>query len=131
MAAPVSTGLDSPSAATCLKRLPGTGDLLLIWNNAVPYAYTPANSDSLHSPRNPLSCAVSRDEGKSWEHIQEIENRMGYASAYPSVSFIGEEAFVTYYSTVRSGIVTEASEVKLKIFPVEWFYSEQSRREWK
>ena len=47
---------------------------------------------------------------------------MGYASAYPSVSFIAGEAFVTYYSTVRSGIVTEASEVKLKIYPVEWFY---------
>ena len=121
---PVSTGLDSPSVATCMKRIPSTGDLLLIWNNSVPYALRREGSAELHYPRNPLSCAVSSDDGETWRNIKDIENRKGYGNAYPSVTFVGDEAFVGYYANVRSGSVGIVSDVKLKIFPIEWFYSE-------
>ena len=124
-APPTATDLDSPAAAKCIKRIPSTGDLLLIWNNVVPYGGdVPIIRGGPHYPRNPLGCAISRDEGETWESFKNIENREGYDSAYPSVTFLDDEAPVTYYSNVRSGIVGIVSEVKLKIFPIDWFYSD-------
>jgi sialidase-1 len=125
----VSTGLDSPNTATCMKRIPSTGDLLLIWNNTLPYAMTLDESqlsgfprNPLTRPRNPLSCAISRDEGETWENIRNIENRQDYDNAYPSVTFTKNDALIGYYANVRAGTVGIVSEVRLKIFPVEWFY---------
>ena len=124
----MATDLDSPSSATCMKRIPSTGDLLLIWNNAEPYWMTIEGSDATHHPRNPLTCAISRDDGETWECVQDIENRHGYSAGYPSVSFFGDEAFVAYYSNVNSGVVGIVSEVKLKIFPIGWFYETEPVR---
>jgi sialidase-1 len=125
---PEPTLLDSPSAATCLKRIPATGDLLLLWNNAKPYWMTIEGSDATHHPRNPLTCTISCDDGVSWELLQDIENRHGYSAGYPSVSFFGDEVFIAYYANVNSGTVGIVSEIKLKIFPVNWFYETSPRR---
>ena len=125
---PIETTLDSPSAATCIKRIPGTGDLLLVWNNAKPYWMTIEGSRDTHHPRNPLTCSVSRDDGETWEFVQDIENKAGYSAGYPSVSFFGDEVFITYYATVNSGTVGIVSEVVLKVFPVDWFYESEPVR---
>ena len=116
-----ATALPSPSSASALKRIPGTSDLLFLWNNATPYAVSRPDSKSFHYPRNPLSSAISRDGGKTWTNIKDIERRKGYISGYPSVSFIGDEALVTYYHASESG--SRDSDVRLKIFKTDWFYS--------
>jgi sialidase-1 len=117
----VATTLTSPQAEPCLRRIPSTGDLLLIWNNALPYRMT-HNLNTMHRPRNPLSCAISRDDGKTWENIKNIENREDHDSAYPNVYFNGDEAMVTYYHAPRSA--TRDTSLRLKIYPIEWFYRE-------
>ena len=104
-----------------MKRIPEEGDLLLIWNNAVPFWLTMEGSGITHKPRNPLSSAVSQDDGSTWIHVRDIEIGVGYDNGYPSVSFVDSEALVTYYSTVKSGDCT-ATEVNLKVFPITWFY---------
>lgn len=125
---PEATALDSPSSATCVKRIPRRGDLLFLWNNTKPYSMSIPGSDATHHPRNPLSCAISRDDGKSWGMIQDIENRHGYSAGYPSVSFFDDEVFVAYYSNVNSGVAGIVSEITLKIFPLDWFYEEEPSR---
>ena len=116
-----ATALPSPSSASALKRIPGTSDLLFLWNNATPYALSRPGSTSFHHPRNPLSSAISSDGGKSWDNIKNIEKREGYTSGYPSVSFVGDEALVAYYHASESG--SRDSDVRLKIFKTDWFYS--------
>ena len=112
---PEATDLNSPAVANCMKRMPG-GELLLIWNDTSPY------DQETHRPRNPLRTAISRDEGKSWENRRTIEDRFGYDNAYPSATFVGDEALVGYYSTIRSGMRRgNNGEVKLKIYPIDWF----------
>ena len=118
-----STGLDSPAVATCMKRIPTTGDLLLIWNNAKPYCHTVPGATSTHQPRNPLTCAISRDDGTTWEQIRNVEDRPGYDNGYPSVTFVGDEALIGYYANVKSGVTGIMSELRLKIYPIDWFYS--------
>src|SRR5205814_639599 len=81
------TSLDSPSAANCMKRIPSTGDLIFLWNNAVPYALSDPSSTSYHLPRNPLTSAISQDDGRTWGKFKSIVDQKGYVSAYPSVTF--------------------------------------------
>ena len=114
-----------------MKRIPSTGDLLLLWNNAVSYAYRgkgakghPLEEHGLfHAPRNPLSCAISKDEGRSWTNVKNIKNHEGYDSAYPSVSVFEDEVLITYYTNVKSGRGSIVSEVELKVFSIDWIYS--------
>ena len=73
---PVATELDSPSVATCMKRIPG-GDLLLIWNDTPPYAVSIPGSGLTHQPRNPLRSAISQDDGETWRNRRTIEDRFG------------------------------------------------------
>ena len=112
---PQETGLASPESEPCLKRLPGTTDLLLLWNNTQP------SSANAHRPRNPLSSAISRDSGLTWENIKNINDHVGYSSAYPNVFFRGDEALITYYYTSES--MAGVSSLELKIFETEWFLS--------
>ncbi len=111
------TSLGAPQSEPSLSRIPGTGDLLLLWNN-------PARVRG-HGPRNPLSSAVSKDGGRSWANIKAIDRRSGFDLAYPSVLFRGDEVLVTYYEHERSkgggghGLV-------LKIYDINWLYTPAS-----
>ena len=111
---PTSTGLEAPASPPIVKRIPQTGDLLLVWNrNYEPKRHHQGN-------RNPLNSAISRDDGKTWEHIRELERVPGGAAAYAAVSFQEDEALVTYYYQKQG--FGGASGIRLKIVPIKWFY---------
>lgn len=96
-----------------LKRIPGTDDLLMVWN----HNHEPGHHHQ--GERNPLSSAISRDGGKTWENTRDLENREGWASAYAAVTFNDDEALVTYY---HGSVAERTSSVKLQILPIDWFY---------
>jgi sialidase-1 len=110
---PVSTGLPSPASTPLLKRIPTTGDLLLIWNNAEP------DANNGHYPRDPLTAAVSKDEGKTWQNIKDIENNPGGLSSTPAASFLGDKVLVIYWY-MACGL--RGGSIRLKTIPVDWFY---------
>jgi hypothetical protein len=104
---PEPIGLISPSSPQTIKRIPKTEDLLILWNNT-------------RGPRRvPLTAAVSRDDGETWENLKDVESDSAYQYAYPSITFVGEEALITYYLyDERTGYIS----LKLKILPIDWFY---------
>jgi len=103
---PVSTPLVGTAAPVSISRIPATGDLLAIWN---------------HNPggekRNPLTAAISRDEGEAWEHFRNLEDAPDDAWAYPAVTWIEDRALVTYFN-YKGGL-----SLKLRGLPVGWFYA--------
>ena len=109
---PAPTELPAPESPSLVKRIPTTGDLLLLWNNVA----SPSNW-----PRTPLTAAVSKDEGESWTNFRDIENREDQDAAYPSLTFVGDEALVAYYS--RSTKWKRDTEVTLRIYKIDQFYS--------
>ena len=120
---PETTGLPAPQASPFLTTIPKTGDLLLVWNNTKPWALTRPNSNNYHNPRNPLTAAVSKDGGKTWEHVRNIENREGFSNSTPHVAFVGDEALVTFDQCSQAWMpYSRNAEVMLKIFPIDWFY---------
>ncbi len=108
---PAPTVLTSPESPALLKRIPTTGDVLVLWNNV---------ASKSNWPRIPLTAAISKDECRTWEHLQDIDNRLDCDAAYPSVTFVGDEALVAYYS--RSTKWKRDSEVTLRIYDVDQFY---------
>ncbi len=102
---PAPTPLEGTAAPVSISRVPTTGDLLAIWN---------------HNPgaakRNPLTAAISQDEGKTWTHLRNIEEGPQDAWAYPAVTWLEGKALVTYFN-YDGGL-----SLQLRILPAEWFY---------
>jgi len=104
---PKPTALEGTAAPVHLSRVPTTGDILAIWN---------------HNPgapsRNPLTSAISKDEGETWEQFCNIEDAAGDAWAYPAVTWVGDRALVTYFN-YAGGL-----SLWLRSIPAGWFYGE-------
>ena len=109
---PEPTGLPAPDSPPLIRRIPTTGDLLLLWNR-VP--------SERNWPRTPLTAAISRDEGETWESFHDIHNRPNYDAAYPAVYFQDDETLVTYYTRHIEG--ARDASVMLKIFNIDQFYT--------
>lgn len=102
---PVITQLKGSAAPVSISRIPKTGDLLAIWN---------------HNPgsqrRNPLTSAISKNEGETWENFRNLEDTPDDLWAYPAVTWVDDNALITYFN-YKGGL-----SLKLKSLPAEWFY---------
>ena len=63
---PEPMGLASAYAPSMVRRIPQTGDLVLVWNQAS------ADEISRGLQRNRLSVAISQDEGETWKHFKTL-----------------------------------------------------------
>ena len=113
----VKTDLKAAQSEACLRRMPG-GQLLLLWNHTLPYAFTEPDSRVTHHPRNPLTAAISTDEAMTWHNFQDIENRLGWSSAYPNVYFEADEALITFYHSSESA--SSGASLELRVFGTDW-----------
>ena len=142
---PEPTELANSISPVCLKRFPETGDLLLIWNNV--------SADEVRRGfrRGRLCSAVSRDDGKTWEHVKTIDTAglppvtqliapaaPGLVRAekdigelppvlglvhYADAFFAGDRVLVKYDKSFR---LPEGLRLGTKLldFPVRWFYED-------
>lgn len=93
-----TSGLRAPESCTCLRLLPGTGDLVLFWN------------DSLYNPRvhhygvrTPLSAARSSDGGQTWRRLGEVD-KGAFEFTNIGCTFIRNDmAVVTYMRSPDAG----------------------------
>jgi sialidase-1 len=84
----------SPESPATLVKIPSTGDLLLIWND---HCDQPENYRISRPPiRTPLSAAISRDGGKSWEKTKLIEDKPDHGYCYTAVAFERDRALLGY-----------------------------------
>lgn len=126
----VPTELVAPAAPASIARMP-TGDLLLAWNDVENGAAARWNQ------RNPLTFAISRDEGNTWVERRDLETAEGESFAYVSIDFVAREeapasgegigrdaheALLTYYrhrDDGKGGI--GRIDLKLRRIPLGWF----------
>ena len=108
-------GIQAPESPATLRRIPATGDLLLIWNNT----YTPAAGHG--GRRTPLAAAISRDDGQTWQNIRNLEFRQDESYAYTSLIFVQDRAVLSYYV---AGGKTGFHSSRFRSLPVAWFYSQ-------
>ncbi|MCC6145567.1 MAG: exo-alpha-sialidase, partial [Candidatus Hydrogenedentes bacterium] len=74
----------SPVSPASIERVPGTGALLLVWNDhSGEYA-------GLGEKRTPLAVAVSTDEGQSWTSRIILEDNPDGWYCYTAIAFVGD-----------------------------------------
>lgn len=103
---PQLSPLRGSAAPAALSRIPTTGHLLAIWNN---------DAGEFMS-RNPLTAAISQDEGQTWENLRNLEDSPDDRWAYPAVTWVADRALITYFN--YSGGLS----LQLKSVPASWFY---------
>jgi hypothetical protein len=90
----------SPCSPLSMKRIPSTGDLLAIWNDHSGHFSVPQVGD--FSPRTPLVCAISSDEGASWKHYRILENEPEHGYCYTAIHFMNAAVLLAYCAGGRA-----------------------------
>lgn len=70
-------------ASMAMARIPDMGDLLLVWNN-----------NGLNQKRKPLNIAVSKGEGRTWDHIKTLEENSDKMYCYTAIHFTGKHVLL-------------------------------------
>ncbi|MBD3293711.1 MAG: exo-alpha-sialidase [Armatimonadia bacterium] len=112
---PEPMGVGAPVAPSTLVRIPSTGDLLLVWNDCF------RDGPDAEAMRTPLTAAVSRDDGETWEYRRDLETDPELWYAYTSVTFVDDRALMTYWVDERYS-EERLMHLKLRSVDVSWFY---------
>ncbi len=107
------SNISQPTASPAsIERIPSTGDLLLVWNNG---------DDPLAAKqpvgRRPFTAAISKDEGITWEHIQNLGADPQGWYCYTAIEFVDDSVLLAHceYPGLNSLQVTR--------LPVTWLYN--------
>ena len=121
---PQTTGLKAPESMPCLTRIPQTGDLLLVWNDSF---YAPGFDH--FGKRTPLTVAISRDEGRTWEKRKNIETDPDWEFTNPSCHFTSKgKVIITYVASRMDNpnppgkLGRSCMPLKAAIADVSWLY---------
>ena len=119
-----TTGLVAPESMPCLTKIPQTGDLLMIYNKSL---YHPHYDH--YGKRTPLTSAISRDEGRSWEKFKNIESDPNFEFTNPACFFVADDRVLIGYETSQMAKVEPPGRFGRTRMPMKmasahyrWFY---------
>jgi sialidase-1 len=84
------SNIRSPLSPASIERIPTTGDLLMVWNN------NGGEDPVMKGKRIPLTVAISKDEGKTWEKVKNIEEDPDGWYCYTAIHFTGKDVLLGY-----------------------------------
>ncbi len=111
-----TSNIPSPLSPATIEKIPGTGDWLLVWNNN-----DGSNSD-IKDKRTPLTTAISKDEGKTWKHIKNIQSDPDGWYCYIAVHFVNDEDVLLSYCAGSQSRKTHLSVTDITILDKKWLY---------
>lgn len=121
---PQTSGLRAPESHPVLSVLPGTGDLLMVWNHSL---YDPGYDH--FGKRNPLSCAISRDAGSSWGPVIDLVTGEDMEFSNPGVHFAPDgRILISFFSSKMASVEPpgrlgrSAMSLELLIVDPDWLY---------
>jgi hypothetical protein len=112
---PEATDLLTPVSTASVKRIPSTGDLLLVWND---HSHT---DPALKNQRTPLAVAISKDDGKTWENRKNLYSDPAGAYCYTAIDFVGDRVLLGHCAGQAKGAAGLARTV-ITSFDVQWLY---------
>ncbi len=84
----VPSDINSPRAPASIRRLPATGDLLLVWNN------NRGEKEKHTDNRTHYNTAISSDEGKTWQHIRTVASKPNGLYCYYAIAFVEDAVLI-------------------------------------
>lgn len=95
--AEVST-IISPLSPASITRLPKSKTLLLVWNN------NDQKEPKRKGKRTPLTVGISKDNGKTWKELFDIETNPKGSYCYTGILFTKDEVVLNYFDWHTRGI---------------------------
>lgn len=92
----VPMGVASPQSPASIERIPGSGELLLVWNDHSDLALAE------RTLRTPLSLALSSDEGLTWSPGRIIEPNPRGWYCYTAIDFVEKHLLLAYVAGQQS-----------------------------
>ncbi len=112
----IFSGLEGGESCTCLRRIPGTNDVVLFWNNS--------RFDEKHhhfGERTPLTAAISSDNGKSWRIIGNIADDPKAEYTNLDCFFTSKGNAVVTYMYAKPAWNRKQISLKAALIQKEWF----------
>lgn len=110
------SNIKSPVSPASIERIPSTGDLLLVWNN------NGGDDLAIKGKRTPLTVAISKDEGKTWQKAKNVEDDIDGWYCYIAIHFVGKDVLLGHCAGNRpkgTGLaVTQITKLSL-----DWIYN--------
>ena len=107
------TDILSPCGPATFKRIPSTGDILMVWNDH-------SGNPALGQKRTPLVAAISKDEGKTWRKAKTLEDDPDGWFCYTAMEFVDDRVLLGYCATGKTQPFLSRTQVTL--FDVKWLY---------
>lgn len=106
--------LQSPVSPVSIKRIPKTGDLLLVWNDHRQI------DEARKGKRTPLTVAISKDEGKTWEKVKTLEDDPDGWYCYTAIAFVGDQVLLGHCAGDKA--VGRLNRTQITRFDLDWLY---------
>jgi len=95
---PVPSTIASPLSPASVKRLPGRGDLLMVWNDHSAIGDDTKATAKTGGKRTPLSIAISKDNGQHWQKVHAIRNAPDGWYCYTAIHFVKDQVLLAFAS---------------------------------
>ena len=111
-----TSNIPSPLSPATIEKIPATGDWLLVWNN------NDGSNPEIKDKRTPLTMAISGDEGKTWEKIQNIHDDPDGWYCYIAIHFVSDDEALLGYCAGSQSRNTHLSVTDVTLLSREWMY---------
>ncbi len=111
------SNIPSPVSPATIERIPGTDDWLMVWNN------NDGSIPEIKGKRTPLTVAVSKDEGKTWDYIENIKDDPDGWYCYIAIHFVDDQNILLGNCAGNRPQGTGLAVTELTRFNRSWLYS--------
>jgi hypothetical protein len=111
---PLASALKSPASPASIKIIPGSSDLLAIYNDhSGQFPFPPLK-------RTPLVAAISSDNGQTWPIRKVLEDDPRGAYCYTAIHFTEDAVLLAYFDfrTLHGG--TNANTLRIRRVDLDW-----------
>lgn len=111
-----TSNIPSPLSPATIEVIPGTNDWLLVWNN------NDGTNPSIKDKRTPITAAISKNEGKTWEHIKNIQSDPDGWYCYIAIHFINRDNILLGYCAGSQSKNTHLAVTNITLLNKQWLY---------
>lgn len=111
-----TSNIPSPLSPATIERIPDTGDWLLVWNN------NDGSNPEIKNKRTPITVAISKDEGKTWKKIKNIQDDPDGWYCYIAIHFVNNENILLSYCAGSQSKNTHLAITDITLLNKQWLY---------
>lgn len=113
-----TSNIPSPLSPATIEKIPGGIEWLLVWNN------NDGTNPVIKNKRTPITAAISKNEGKTWVNITNIQQNPDGWYCYISIHFVNKHDVLLGYCAGSQSRGTHLSVTDITRFDIRWLYDQ-------